>query len=136
MEGTIAILGAGLNLAWLSAPWISSRRLAYWGDIDTWGLTMLATARLKQPTISALLMSENVLNQYAAQSAVVEAVPAATTTPEELNSDEKLLYERLLKMEKGRLEQEFLPESIVHCELHGWAKPDGQEITSGINGVC
>ena len=35
LAGTIAILGAGRNLAWLAAPWLQARRVAYWGDIDT-----------------------------------------------------------------------------------------------------
>ena len=42
---TIAVLGAGLNLGWLAAPWLQERSVAYWGDLDTWGLHMLGTAR-------------------------------------------------------------------------------------------
>jgi len=45
LPDTIAILGAWLNQGWLAAFWLQSRQMAYWGDIDTWGLAMLATAR-------------------------------------------------------------------------------------------
>ncbi|MFN7043074.1 MAG: DUF3322 domain-containing protein, partial [Acidovorax temperans] len=37
---TIAVLGAGLNLGWLAAPWLQARSVGYWGDLDTWGLHM------------------------------------------------------------------------------------------------
>src|SRR5690606_32849638 len=40
--GTVAVLGAGLNLAWMEATWLSQCSLAYWGDLDTWGRTILA----------------------------------------------------------------------------------------------
>lgn len=45
LAGTVAILGAGLNLNWLNTPWLQHRRVAYWGDLDTWGLHMLTTNR-------------------------------------------------------------------------------------------
>lgn len=40
-----------LNLSWLSAPWLQERNVAYWGDLDTWGLAMLARARLHVPIL-------------------------------------------------------------------------------------
>ncbi len=50
------MLGAGLNLGWLAAPWLQERTVAYWGDLDTWGLHMLAIARGHVPHLHALLM--------------------------------------------------------------------------------
>jgi hypothetical protein len=122
LKDTIAILGAGLNLSWLSAPWLNNRILGYWGDIDTWGMTMLATARMKQPGITALLMSQDIFSKCADKCAVVEPVPAALAAPQDLQQDEKLLYERLIAAEKGRLEQEFLPEAMVHDQLLEWVR--------------
>ena len=56
MVDTIAVLGAGLNLGWLAAPWLRGRSVAYWGDLDTWSLHMLASARGHLPHLQALLM--------------------------------------------------------------------------------
>ncbi|MES9906437.1 MAG: DUF3322 domain-containing protein, partial [Sedimenticola sp.] len=56
LADTVAILGGGLNLSWMQGHWLADKRIAYWGDIDTWGLTMLALARSHQPTLTPLLM--------------------------------------------------------------------------------
>ena len=32
---TVVILGAWLDLEWVRASWLHSKKLAYWGDIDT-----------------------------------------------------------------------------------------------------
>jgi hypothetical protein len=109
--GTVAALGAGLNLAWLGAPWLAHKNLGYWGDIDTWGLTMLAHAKKHQPQLTALLMSQAIFNPLAAQSAVTEPEPAATPPAQlaSLSPSEQTLYQQLRQSERGRLEQEFIP---------------------------
>ena len=56
MENTIVILGAGFNLGWIHAETLAGKSIAYWGDIDTWGLVMLAKARSLRPGIHVLLM--------------------------------------------------------------------------------
>ena len=38
------------------APGNANKQIAYWGDMDTWELTMLAKARSMQPGLAALLM--------------------------------------------------------------------------------
>jgi len=38
-------------------PRNAAKQIAYWGDMDTSGLTMLAKARSLQPGLTALLMS-------------------------------------------------------------------------------
>jgi len=121
MENTVAILGAGLNLSWMTASWLNEKRLAYWGDIDTWGLTMLASARKHQPSITALLMSEEIYQQYRADKAVIEPEKAGRKPHEGLSTQEAQLYEYLLTDEKGRLEQEFLSPALVSKETLGWA---------------
>lgn len=117
---TIAILGAGLNLAWLAAPWLGAHRLAYWGDIDSWGLSMLARARHHQPHLTALLMGEDLFECYKA-STVTEPHPADATPPHQLNEDERRLYRRLLTEARGRLEQEFIPLERVAEAVTAWA---------------
>ncbi|XOV89776.1 MAG: Wadjet anti-phage system protein JetD domain-containing protein [Pseudomonadota bacterium] len=123
MEQAIAILGAGLNLAWMSAPWLQSRPVAYWGDIDTWGLTMLARAREWVPRLTPILMSEDVFNAHASRHAVAEPTPAGDLPPAHLTPAEQSLYRQLLTLEHGRLEQEFLPATEVKQALSEWTHP-------------
>jgi hypothetical protein len=105
---TIAVLGAGLDLGWTDASWLGTKKVAYWGDIDTWGLQALSRARKEIGQLDALLMTEEVFDQFA-DSAVPEPVVADTELPTQLHRDEQTLYERLLRETRGRLEQEFLP---------------------------
>jgi hypothetical protein len=88
------VLGAGFQLDWLRAPWVRDKATAYWGDLDTWGLTLLANARQHQPGIQPLLMTREVF-QHAQQSAVPEPMPAAEEPPSGLTADEKMLYSYL-----------------------------------------
>jgi hypothetical protein len=119
LPGTIAILGAGLNLSWLKARWISDKNVAYWGDIDTWGLTMLATVRDHQPTVTALLMEQKLFDECH-QYTVSEAVTANQSAPSMLTEQEQQLYLYLIKLNKGRLEQEFIPDEQVKREITRW----------------
>ena len=114
LPDTIAILGAGLNLSWLKADWLQQKQVLYWGDIDTWGFSMLATARRHLPQIIPVLMTQAVFDQYAEHSAVIETTSAGDEPPDGLSKNESQLYNHLLRQEKGRLEQEFIPESLVH----------------------
>ena len=116
---TIAILGAGLNLEWLGAPTFLNKALAYWGDIDTWGLRMLASAKRQQPHLTSVLMDEPTFaaNQ---QRAVVEPRPVDGMPENELTKSEAQLWRYLLTASAGRLEQEFLPLDSVRDAVHGW----------------
>jgi len=107
-----AVLGSGLHLEWLRADWLGGRRLVYWGDLDTWGLAMLAKARLLQPQLEAVMMERAVFERFS-DRAVAEPVPYGGDAPVELTPAEKSLYQFLLGLERGRLEQEFLPEGFV-----------------------
>ena len=116
---TIAILGAGLNLGWLDAPWLLGCNVAYWGDIDTWGLAMLASARRHLPHLHALLMDRASFEAYPAR-AVNEPVHAASPPPDVLTPEEAALDQHLRTLEKGRLEQEFLPCAAVSKAIESW----------------
>lgn len=120
LANTVAILGTGLNLSWMSAKWLSEKRIAYWGDIDSWGLVMLARARQYQPSLAALLMTEAVFEEYKLKSAVQEPVTAGNEPPVGLREDEMHLYTRLISEEKGRLEQEFISRDNVRDALSAW----------------
>lgn len=112
----IAVLGAGLDLAWLGGPALCDKQIYYWGDLDTWGLTMLARARQRRPDVQAVLMDVGVFTEYA-ERAVVEPQQAGDIDLSALTTDESQLYRYLQQQERGRLEQEFIPLERVQAEL-------------------
>ncbi|WP_438280939.1 Wadjet anti-phage system protein JetD domain-containing protein [Pseudomonas alabamensis] len=122
VPGTVAVLGAGLDLGWLSSSHLAGKRIAYWGDMDTWGLLMLARARVHQPAIEALLMQQGLFEQHAYRNAVVEPVRATGTAPLGLKSNEADFYLSLLETERGRLEQEYVPKDQVELAITSWAR--------------
>lgn len=117
---TIAVLGAGFDLGWTAAPWLSSKKVAYWGDIDTWGLQYLAKARETIGELSALMMASETYEQFI-DAAVPEPVIAGLEPPSGLSPLEQVLYGRLLEESKGRLEQEFLSQETVEKSIITWA---------------
>jgi hypothetical protein len=117
--GTVAVLGSGLNLAWMQVEWLREKAIGYWGDLDTWGLTMLATARVHQPKLEALLMDQHTFEAHAAL-AVCEPYPSSDLPPDALSDLERILYLHLRHAEKGRLEQEFIPRETVTARLSTW----------------
>lgn len=123
LPDTIAILGSGLNLAWLAAPWLQQRSVAYWGDLDTWGLAMLARARQQLPHLHALLMDRASFDAYA-HLAVAEPVHAEDLSLRTLLAHEAELAQHLRTRVKGRLEQEFLPTDMVSRAVKQWAMAD------------
>jgi hypothetical protein len=120
-EGTLAVLGSGNDLAWLAAPWIAQKHVAYWGDIDTWGLRLLAHARRYVPELPSLLMDEATFHAFSTEKAVVEPEPAPEPQAG-LSPIERKLFHLLSRETKGRLEQEFLPETSVAKALKQWCE--------------
>lgn len=117
------MLGAGLDLGWLAAPWLRTRQVAYWGDIDTWGLAMLAAARRHLPDLHALLMDRPTFEAQA-HRAVAEPAPADSRSLHGLRPQEAALAQHLRQLPRGRLEQEFLPADTVARALKDWwARP-------------
>ncbi|EJC0214384.1 hypothetical protein MXZ45_004435 [Salmonella enterica] len=122
LSDTIAILGCGLDVQWLSSSVLDEKRVAYWGDMDSWGLLMLARARLCRPTLDVLLMNRELFEQYAGHSAVTEPVKAQEAIPDGLLPEEADFYRYLTSLSCGRLEQEFLPVDVVRVDLENWFK--------------
>jgi hypothetical protein len=120
LPGTIAVLGSGLDLQWLASPKLSNIPVGYWGDLDTWGLLMLARAKRYRPGLTPLLMNRSLFDAYASRSAVIEPVIAGSAPPEGLDYLEVELYQHLLVQERGRLEQEYLPRDTVQAALINW----------------
>jgi len=122
LSDTVAILGAGMDLQWLHSDQLDTKLIAYWGDMDSWGLLMLSRARQYRPTIYPLLMTQVLFDRYSSDSAVHEPVVAQPATPEGLIDCEMHFYRYLLNQERGRLEQEYLPEHEVVNALNAWVK--------------
>ncbi|WBJ11803.1 hypothetical protein PALA55_04430 [Pseudomonas aeruginosa] len=120
LPDTLAVLGAGLDLQWLASAHLAGKQIAYWGDMDTWGLLMLARARHHQPAVEALLMDRELFDQHSLGSAVVEPAKAQELAPEGLMTDEADFYRYLLAQERGRLEQEYLPRRQVEQAISKW----------------
>lgn len=120
VPGTLAVLGAGSNLHWAGGAWLAERRVAYWGDVDTWGLLLLGRARQAIAHLDALMMTEETFERFA-EFAVEERVHAGLQAPEGLRLEEGALYMRLLGEPRGRLEQEFLPVEYVKNAIRAWA---------------
>jgi hypothetical protein len=119
LPNTIAILGSGLNLSWLAAPWLKSCEVAYWGDLDTWGLAMLAIARRHLPQLHPLLMDRTTFDAHA-HLAVSEPVPCDDSALDGLTALEAALAQHLRGLAQGRLEQEFLPDLVVVDAVQAW----------------
>jgi len=122
LPDTVAILGAGLDLQWLRSGQLDRKLIAYWGDMDSWGLLMLSRARQYRSTISPLLMAQALFDRYSSDSAVHEPVVAQSASPEGLTEYEAIFYQYLLNQERGRLEQEYLPKHEVENALNVWIK--------------
>ena len=118
LPGTVAVLGSGLNLAWMRAPWLAGRRVGYWGDIDTWGLAMLAQARSHAPHLEPVLMDRALFDQFAAAHAAPEPLHAPLPSAcMRLNDAERALDAHLRGLAKGRLEQEYVPSAMAGAAL-------------------
>lgn len=120
LPDTLAVLGAGLDLQWLASPRLRDKQVGYWGDMDTWGMLMLARARACHGQLAPLLMNRALFDQYAEGNAVPEPVKAQSDPPEGLTPEEAAFYRYLANRTCGRFEQEFLPEGEVKAALQAW----------------
>lgn len=121
VRDTVAVLGAGLDLQWLGSVHLAEKQVAYWGDMDSWGMLMLARARRHHPGIKALLMQRLIFEQHSASNAVIEPTRAQDVTPPGLSVAEGDFYQYLLLQPRGRLEQEYLPRTQIELAIREWA---------------
>ena len=120
ISDTIAVLGTGFDLAWTGADWLREKHVGYWGDIDTWGLDLLARTRKNLPEITPLLMTAKIFDAFQRQ-AVVERTPADPVPPATLTEEEMEFYLYLRRLPEGRLEQEFISKQFVENALEKWS---------------
>lgn len=121
LPDTVAAIGCGNNLGWLSAEWVQTRTVGYWGDLDSWGLRLLARARNLVPHLESVLMDARTWDHHPA-AWVME--PSSCDRPEEgLVGYEGALFDRIRGTGRSgrRLEQEKLEPDYVANRLKEWA---------------
>lgn len=119
--GVLALGGGGGDVSFLRAPWARDRRLAYWGDIDTWGFHWLSRARALCCDLPSLMMDAQTFRLFkhraSSEPTSCPHPPAAELTASEI--------EALRLIGSGpphnRLEQEYLSEEHISHSLHHWA---------------
>ena len=110
--GRLALWGSGNEVGSVLAalPWLDRVRVLYWGDIDTYGLAILARVRQVAAHVQPVLMDLPTLLAHR-QHWVVEAKQYRDTLPPTLTADETELYATLRSGSLGdrvRLEQEYI----------------------------
>lgn len=117
---TIAVIGGGRNVSWMDASWLATRRVGYWGDIDTWGLSILSDARSSQTTLEPLMMDLATLKAH--EERMVQEPEPLSTLPTQLTSQEQQLFLDLAagRFLSTRLEQERVSSDFVSSALETW----------------
>jgi len=117
---TIAVAGGGKNLAWMKAAWLPEKKVAYWGDIDSEGFSILSDSRSKLSAITPLMMDAGTVEAY--RDRMVAEPDSVAKAPIALTGHESELF-RQLRSEKyanKRLEQERLPIDYVVKAISCW----------------
>jgi hypothetical protein len=70
--------------------------------------------------LQPLLLDRELLDATCSTLAVNECRCAGEPPPEGLTAPERDFYQHLRKLEKGRIEQEFLPRERAVAALEGW----------------
>jgi hypothetical protein len=120
LPDTIAVFGGGKNVAWMNAEWLKNKRVAYWGDIDSWGLSILSDVRAKLPEVTALMMDHETLEMF--KDRMVIEPESVDKIPPDLNKLEQQLFIELTSANSGlsRLEQERLSSDYIQLKLEAW----------------
>jgi len=120
LADTIAVIGGGKNISWMDAPWLHKKCVGYWGDIDTWGLSILSDVREKGVTVQTLMMDVQTVKAHE-QRMVIELQPLHHCPPS-LTEEEVTLFHDLVsgRFQSSRLEQERLSADYVANCLRDW----------------
>jgi len=106
--------GGGAAELLASVNWLTRCRLLYWGDVDVHGFHILSRLRRAFPSLTSVMMNEQVLDQFAHLAGVARA--ASYEDVAGLTDCERRAYERV-RAEQLLLEQEKLPQSYVRSEI-------------------
>lgn len=120
IANTIAVAGGGKNINWMQAKWLTYKNVAYWGDIDSEGLSILSDVRSKLSSVTALMMDVQTVNTF--QTRMVEEPDSVSKAPIALTEQELVLFNALQtkKYQNSRLEQERLPLDYVEKAISAW----------------
>ncbi len=122
VPNSIVIFGSGFSLAALrDIPWMHSREIVYWGDIDTHGFDILHRLRSQFEFARSLMMDQQTLLAHPRQW-VTEPSPTNRALTN-LNDAERALYHDLIEDRYGpavRLEQERVSFSWLQQALQPW----------------
>lgn len=123
--GAIVVFGSGFALGGVVAlPWLASKDIVYWGDIDTHGFDILNRLRSHLPNVRSMLMDRGTFLAHS-RHWVREPSPA-TRAMTHLSADELALYRDLVEGTYGpslRLEQERVRFSVLAGALGGSPNP-------------
>ena len=122
LPNTIAIIGGGKNVAWMNSQWLASKSVGYWGDIDTWGLSILSDVRRYLPGVVALMMDRETVTQFPERMSAEGKPWPYALLPENLTPEEISLFNGLKSgdFENTRLEQERLSQDFIEKQLRLW----------------
>lgn len=104
----------------MKAQWLQGKRVGYWGDIDTWGLSILADIREMGIKVDVLMMDEQTVDLH--ENRMVEEPQPILAIPTSLTSEESQLFYALTnrKFNGSRLEQERLSADYIANTLFSW----------------
>ena len=122
VPNSIVVFGSGFSLAALrDIPWMDSREIVYWGDVDTHGFDILHRLRARFKSVQSIMMDHQTLLAHPRQW-VNEPSPTNRALTN-LNDAEWALYHDLIEDRYGqavRLEQERVRFSWLQQALEPW----------------
>lgn len=116
----IVIFGRGYDLDSLASnDWLGSKRIYYWGDIDTHGFNILNRFRRAYPDARSILMDDATLRAHLDQCGEESSAKRCTHALSRLTDGENTTYQALIDNRYGtslRLEQERIRYTkLVQC---------------------
>jgi len=122
VPNTVSVSGGGKNVSWLRAAWLSSKKVAYWGDIDSEGFSILSDVKDKLNSVVSLMMDETTVVTF--QDRMVAGSGSVICEPATLSQEELRLFRNLSsgKYGKTRLEQERISLDYVQDAINAWLK--------------
>ena len=117
------IFGKGYSISvFKDNKWLNTRKLYYWGDIDTHGFNILGMAKRIFPSLKSFLMNEEVFLKHR-KFWVKEDKPFLVDV-KDLDNDEKILLKKLqeniygenLRLEQERINFKYLQEYLKKLE--------------------
>ena len=112
----VSKLDSSLVIFALKIPWLKSKEIFYWGDIDTHGFSILSRLRHFFPRANSIMMDENTLGIHQALCVTEPDKSRCQNQLQHLKKAEQQLYQQLQKNHQ-RLEQERLPMNYVNARL-------------------